>query len=84
MPQDDISKRLNIPIGTVKSRLHYAKEKFKQHYPYKKASKGEAIMKTKRFLALLLSVMMVLGMMPMTVLAYFEEPSAEDDIQGDI
>lgn len=45
MPQDDISKRLNIPIGTVKSRLHYAKEKFKQHYPYKKASKGEAIMK---------------------------------------
>ena len=34
-------------------------------------------MKTKRFLALLLSVMMVLGMMPMTVFAYFEEPSAE-------
>ena len=34
-------------------------------------------MKTKRFLALLLSVIMVLGMMPMTAFAYWEEPSAE-------
>lgn len=45
MSQEDISKQLSIPIGTVKSRLHYAKEKFKQHYPYKEASKGETIMK---------------------------------------
>ena len=28
--QEDIAKRLSIPIGTVKSRLHYAKEKFKK------------------------------------------------------
>ncbi len=45
MSQEDISKQLSIPIGTVKSRLHYAKEKFKQHYPYKEASKGEINMK---------------------------------------
>lgn len=45
MSQEDISKQLSIPIGTVKSRLHYAKEKFKQHYPHKETSKGETIMK---------------------------------------
>ena len=45
LSQEDISKRLSVPIGTVKSRLHYAKEKFKQHYPYKEASKGETAMK---------------------------------------
>ena len=44
MLQEDISKQLNIPIGTVKSRLHYAKQKFKEHYPYKETSKGESIM----------------------------------------
>ena len=37
-------------------------------------------MKAKRFLALLLSVIMVLGMMPMTAFAYWEEPSAEGNI----
>ena len=42
--------------------------------------KGENEMKTKRFLALLLSVIMVLGMMPMTAFAYWEEPSAEGNI----
>ena len=45
MSQEDISRRLSVPIGTVKSRLHYAKEKFKQHYPYKKISEGVNIMK---------------------------------------
>lgn len=34
-----------IPIGTVKSRLHHAKEKFKKYYPCKETSKGESIMK---------------------------------------
>ncbi len=45
LSQEEISKRLAIPIGTVKSRLYYAKEKFKQHYPYKQPKKGETIMK---------------------------------------
>lgn len=45
LSQEDISKRLSVPIGTVKSRLHYAKEKFKQHYPHKEALKGETNMK---------------------------------------
>lgn len=33
LPQSDIASRLGIPLGTVKSRLHTAKERFKQHYP---------------------------------------------------
>ena len=45
MSQEDISKQLSIPIGTVKSRLYYAKEKFKKHYPYKEISKGDTTMK---------------------------------------
>ena len=45
LSQDDIAKQLCIPIGTVKSRLHYAKEKFKEHYPDKITSKGELYMK---------------------------------------
>ena len=43
MSQEDISKRLSVPIGTVKSRLHYANEKFKKHYPHHE-NKGEFIM----------------------------------------
>ncbi len=47
LSQETISKQLGIPIGTVKSRLHYAKEKFRQHYPSPKKdnAKGESIMK---------------------------------------
>ena len=44
LSQEDIAKQLSVPIGTVKSRLHYAKEKFKQHYPYHPKSKGESTM----------------------------------------
>ena len=40
MSQEDISRQLAVPIGTVKSRLHYAKEKFKKHYPKQKTLKG--------------------------------------------
>lgn len=42
MPVADIAIHLSIPVGTVKSRLHYAKIKFKQSYPYK--PKGDHIM----------------------------------------
>lgn len=45
LPQDVIAKRLNIPVGTVKSRLHYAKKQFKENYPYHAKTKGEANMK---------------------------------------
>ncbi|MBQ3708476.1 MAG: RNA polymerase sigma factor [Clostridia bacterium] len=45
LPQDQIAKRLGIPLGTVKSRLHYAKEKFKEKYPYNREPKGEKPMK---------------------------------------
>ena len=34
MPQSDIAKQLKIPLGTVKSRLHTARLKFKDQYPY--------------------------------------------------
>lgn len=34
LPQADISQKLNIPLGTVKSRLHTAKQNFRNRYPY--------------------------------------------------
>lgn len=46
MPQAEIAKKLNVPIGTVKSRLHTAKQNFKNKYPYYTGiSKGENTMK---------------------------------------
>lgn len=46
MPQAEIAKRLNIPVGTVKSRLYTAKQNFKNKYPYRTdRSKGECCMK---------------------------------------
>lgn len=45
LSQEDIAKRLSVPVGTVKSRLHYAKKKFKEHYPDQTISKGEMMMK---------------------------------------
>ena len=34
LPQEEIARKLSVPLGTVKSRLHYAKEKFRAQYPY--------------------------------------------------
>lgn len=45
MPQAEIAERLGIPLGTVKSRLHTAKQSFKIKYPYPPKSKGANIMK---------------------------------------
>lgn len=46
LPQEEIAKRLNLPLGTVKSRLHYAKKSFKENYPYFSQAKGEKTMNT--------------------------------------
>ena len=46
LPQAEIAKQLNIPVGTVKSRLYTAKQNFKTKYPYNvEVSKGESTMK---------------------------------------
>ena len=45
LPQQDIAKKLNIPLGTVKSRLHAAKRRFRNRYPHD--LKGEKNMTTK-------------------------------------
>jgi len=45
LPQADIAKRLAVPLGTVKSRLHTAKQNFKGKYPYPPKSKGDFTMK---------------------------------------
>lgn len=43
LPQAEIARRLNVPLGTVKSRLHTAKQHFKSKYP--STSKGGNSMK---------------------------------------
>lgn len=43
MPQSDIAGYLNVPLGTVKRRLHTARQNFKNKYPY--PPKGDHIMK---------------------------------------
>ncbi len=45
LSQDEIAKRLSLPIGTVKSRLYYARKKFKEKYPYHHSTKGDWMMK---------------------------------------
>lgn len=35
LPQTEIARRLGIPSGTVKSRLHHARERFRAAYPMK-------------------------------------------------
>ena len=43
--QQEIAKALNIPVGTVKSRLHYARKSFRRAYPYPPREKGANTMK---------------------------------------
>ena len=45
LPQEKIAALLGIPVGTVKSRLHTAKQHFRNRYPY--PPKGEKTMLTK-------------------------------------
>jgi len=46
LPQSEIAARLQIPLGTVKRRLHDAKQHFKTQYPYQpEERKDESTMK---------------------------------------
>ena len=42
LPQQEIARQLQIPLGTVKSRLHNARERFRAAYPHQR--KGEISM----------------------------------------
>jgi hypothetical protein len=44
LPQQDIGRRLVLPLGTVKSRLHHARERFRAAFPTK--LRGEIPMKS--------------------------------------
>lgn len=44
LSQHDIALRLGIPVGTVKSRLHHARERFRAAWP--RQTKGETNMQT--------------------------------------
>lgn len=44
LPQQEIARRLGVPLGTVKSRLHHARERFRAAWPLK--PKGENNMPT--------------------------------------
>ena len=46
LKQEEIARRLGIPLGTVKSRLYAAKKQFRKHYPC--PPKGETEMKEKK------------------------------------
>ncbi len=45
LSHEEIAQRLCIPVGTVKSRLHYAKKNFRALYPFADRTKGEKTMK---------------------------------------
>ncbi len=40
-PLERIARTLGIPPGTVKSRLHYARKRFRETYPFPPAKKGD-------------------------------------------
>ena len=45
LSQSEIAKRIGIPLGTVKSRLHTAKANFRKLYPHQHLTKGGSNMK---------------------------------------
>ena len=47
LPQRDIARRLGVPLGTVKSRLHNARERFRAAYPHPETKGDDTMKKTK-------------------------------------
>ncbi|MCL2772589.1 MAG: sigma-70 family RNA polymerase sigma factor [Oscillospiraceae bacterium] len=47
-PQAEIASLMQIPVGTVKSRLHTAKQNFKDAYPFPPVSKTSQILKESK------------------------------------
>lgn len=47
LPQAEIAGRLNVPLGTVKSRLHTAKQRFRAVYPHHSMRQKGGITMTK-------------------------------------
>lgn len=47
MPQTEIAERLSLPLGTVKSRMHAAKQNFRKNYPYHHGQTNGGIHMTK-------------------------------------
>ena len=47
LPQRDIARRLGVPLGTVKSRLHNARERFRAAYPHPDTKGADTMQKTK-------------------------------------
>lgn len=45
LPQAEIARKLGVPVGTVKSRLHAARRRFRALYPRREPTKGAAPMK---------------------------------------
>ena len=43
-PMDKIAQTLGLPLGTVKSRLHYARKRFREAYPFPPQKKGDILM----------------------------------------
>lgn len=43
LPQADIARRLGVPLGTVKSRLHAARESFRGAYPYPPRTEAKGV-----------------------------------------
>lgn len=44
LPQTEIARRMQVPVGTVKSRLHAARTRFRALYPYSDRMKGVPLM----------------------------------------
>lgn len=47
MPQAEIAQRIGVPLGTVKSRLHTARQNFQKVYPYHPKRENGGVSMTK-------------------------------------